>query len=169
MRALHKAYGKEIWKRCIFALNLAWDNSKRKNKSKPTEAVTEYKTYIQEWANKIQMEVHKMGLVDAVVKTPFDEQQATNEGALQLMAVPVGVRTDDEILPGIQLDNEGWKDYFFLQMMGKCPKEKVKKLLKYRYQSLSAVEHVLMSMGCILSPSLFGAIYGGIEGSRAAG
>ena len=89
------------------------------------------------------------------------------------MAVPVGDETEDEVLPGIQLnEEEKWKGFFYLQMIANCPKEKVYRLLQYRYESPSAVEEILKSMGhgASISSDVFGmlgVIIGGVEGMAA--
>ena len=78
MHALQEAYGKEIWKHCIFALtfsNLVWDRCRRNNRNKPRDvAVQEYKKYVQDYTNRIEEELHKMGVTDVVVQTPFEHK-----------------------------------------------------------------------------------------------
>ena len=106
----------------------------------------------------IEEEIHKMGLTDVAVKTPFDQQDAEKDALM--MAIPVGDKPDDEVLPGIQ---DKWRDFFFVKVIENCAKERVWTLLQYRYQAMSAVERAVFSVGRFCPP-LVGSLYGGIRG-----
>ena len=175
MDALLKAYGKEVWKHCIFAFtfsNNAWRHFEEETKTS-IEVIKKYKDYIQEFTDDIQKKLTRMGVTDVIVKTPFNQNRANQPGAFLTMAISAGYRIDDKVLPGIKLDpKEQWKGYLFLQMAEHCRKEKRKKLLTYRYEKESIVKAILKSMGIGTAVSgagvgAFGAVVGAMEGAAA--
>ena len=122
MKSLQSKFGKGIWKNCIIAFTFA--NHARRGTDE------QYKEYIQNYARKFNEELQKnLNVEDMRVKTIFELDQEQNLDNV-IIAVPVGDKDDDEVIPGIQ-NGEKWLDILRVQMFEKAKEECKLKLQEY--------------------------------------
>ena len=91
MKNLQSGFGKDIWKNCVIAFTFANEISQKY----PLE---KYKDYLKEYAKNFKKELQKLEVKDMTVKTIFELQPKQNLENV-IIAVPVGINDDDEVIP----------------------------------------------------------------------
>ena len=129
MRTLQSFFGKDIWKHCLVVFtfsNQAWDHVESES-----DAVTKFKEYIHEYTTEFINEFKTLDVPpDITVKTIFE---SANDRST-IVTIPAGYKTQDPVLPGIQLDDEEqWVGALFLEMMKSADKCSIGALLSFRY------------------------------------
>ena len=129
MKTLQDIFGRGIWKHCwlIFTFsNVAWKRCLESSRNNDSKALEKYKRYLKQCGSLFEQELNKLGVRDIIVRTTFDEDQATPQGKFKIMALPAGEMEDDKVFTGITSkhkigdDTLPWRDAVVLSSSQGC-------------------------------------------------
>lgn len=147
MKCLTEVFSKKIWKHSILVLtysNVVWDNLFKRHQESTCEV---YKAHIKHYVTKFQKLVEALGVEDNV--TTIFQQQEPNPNTI--VAIPVGLQSEDPVLPGI---SDNWRDFLFNEILRRCDPEYTPEILK---------------LAKVMKGVAIGGAAGGVVGGVAAG
>lgn len=114
MESLQLTYGKEVWKHCI--LIFTFSNVAVCYTRYEDGASQRYISYVMKFRENFQKKLGQMGIQDIRSTTVFN---STASDMSRIMAIPAGLRPDDEIFPFPYPQDRSWVETIFLEIIAK--------------------------------------------------